>query len=113
MAAMDSGYFADDEAKAFVAELRRAQPTAVGDTISAALRAVAQAEQPLTNRQGVRAVVALALLLSSFEPDILEGAPDEADLLAWFGELEIELNPARRQIAGATIDRLRLTEDNG
>ena len=95
MAAMGSAYFGGDQATAFVAELRAAKPTAVGDAISAALRAVAQAEQPITEQQGSRVLVALALLLSPFEPEVLDGAPDEAGLGSWFGDLEIELNPAR------------------
>ena len=113
MAAMGSAYFGGDQATAFVAELRAAKPTAVGDAISAALRAVAQAEQPITEQQGSRVLVALALLLSPFEPEVLDGAPDEAGLGSWFGDLEIELNPARRQIAGAALDRLLLPADNG
>ena len=113
MAAMGSAYFGGDQATAFVAELRNAQPTAVGDAISAALRTVAQAEHPVTEQQGSRALVALALLLSSFDPKILGDAPDRVDLRAWFGDLEIELNPARRQIAGAAIDRILLPADNG
>ena len=113
MAAMGSAYFGDEQARAFVAELRNSKPTAVGDAISAALRAVAQAEQPVTEQQGSRALVALALLLSPFEPEILDDAPDGADLRSWFGDLEIELNPARRQVAGAAIDRLLLPADNG
>jgi hypothetical protein len=113
MTAMGSAYFGGDQAKAFVTELRAAKPTTVGDAVSAALRAVAQAEQPVTEEQGSRALVALALLLSPFEPDVLDDAPDGADLRSWFGDLEIELNPARRQIAGAAIDRLLLPADNG
>jgi hypothetical protein len=109
MAATGSAYFSGDHAAAFVAELRAAKSTAVGDAISAALRAVAQAEQPITQQQGSRALVALALLLSPFEPEILG---DEADLQSWFSDLQIELNPARRQIAGAAIDRLLLPADN-
>jgi hypothetical protein len=112
MAAPDSGIFENEAAEVFVAELRKAVPTAVGDAISAALRAVAQAETPLTEPQVQRALAALALLFSGFDPDVLDGASGGADLRSWFGNLEIELNPARRQISGAAIDRILLPQDN-
>ncbi len=112
MAAMGSAYLENEQAAAFVADLRKAEPTAVGDEISAALRAVAQAEQPVTIGQVRRAVAALALLLSSFDQAILDGVPDAPQLRSWFQNLEIELNPARRQVAGAAIERILLPADN-
>lgn len=112
MAASGSGVFENEAADAFVAGLRKAPPTAVGDSISAALRAVAQAETPLTEQQVQRALAALALLLSEFDPGVLDGAGD-GELQTWFADLEIELNPARRQVAGAALDRILLPQDNG
>ena len=113
MAASDSGVIDNEAADAFVAELRKAPPTAVGDSISAALRAVAQAEAPLTPSQVQRALAAVALLLSTFEPAVLGSGTGGGDVPSWFADLEIELNPARRQIAGAAIDRILLPADNG
>jgi hypothetical protein len=112
MAAPGFRFFGDDAAHDFIAALRKADPGTVGDSISAALRAVAQAEQPLTSEQVSRALVALSLLLSEFEPEILAGAPAEDALRSWFGKLEIELNPARRQVAAGAIDRILLPADN-
>ncbi len=103
--------FGGDAARAFIRELREASPTTVGDSISAALRAVGQAETTLTQTQVERALAALALLLSSFDPAVLRGAGGD-DFRSWFADLEVELNPARRQIAGAAVDRILLPAEN-
>lgn len=112
MGASETGIFQNDDAQNFVHDLRAAAPTAVGDQISAALRAVAQAEGSLATPAVARALVALALLLSEYEPDVLSSATDATELAAWFKDLEIELNPARRQVAGGAIGRIVLADDN-
>lgn len=113
MTATGPGIFENDAAAAWVATLREAQPTAVGDLVSNAVRAVAQAEQPLTADGVQQALAALALMLSGFDAEVLDGAPDQDAVLAWFADLEIELNPARRLVAGAAIERILLPQDNG
>lgn len=105
--------FDNDAAGKLVADLRAAPPTSVGDAVSGALRTVAQAEQPLAVDDVRRALAALALLLGEAEPGLLDGLSDPDDVRRWFAGLEIELNPARRQIAEGTIDRILLPDDNG
>ncbi|SDO99570.1 protein of unknown function [Nakamurella panacisegetis] len=112
MGATGTGIFENDDALAFLGQLRDADPKAVGDMVSGALRAVAQSEDGLEPAEVSRALVALALLLSAFEPDVLGTAPDSTDLLAWFADLEIELNPARRQVATGAVNRIVLVDDN-
>ena len=106
------GIFDNDDAMDFVGDLRDAPPAEVGDRISAALRAAAQAEDGLTPSEVGSALVALALLLSEYQPDVLRSEPYAKDLPEWFAGLEIELNPARRQIATAALNRILLPEDN-
>ncbi len=112
MDASPSLIFGNDAASDLVDRLRAASPTVVGDMISDALRAVAQAEQPLSVDDVRRALVVLALLLSAFEPDVLAGAPEPDGLRSWFTDLEIELNPARRQVAAGALERILLRQDN-
>ena len=81
--------------------------------MSGALRAVAQAEAPLSVPDVQRALVAVALLLAEADAGVLEGAADAEDVRRWFAGLDVELNPARRQIAEATLDRILLPQDNG
>jgi hypothetical protein len=107
------GIFDNDAAGKFVSDLRAAPPTSVGDAVSGALRTVAQAEAPLSVEDVQRALAALALLLAQADPGVIEGAPDADGVRSWFADLEIELNPARRQIAEGTVDRILLPEDNG
>lgn len=106
------GIFENDVAQHFLAGLRSAPPTDVGDRISGALRKVAQAEQPLPVADVQSALVALALLLSEFDGDVLSGAQDPTAVVAWFVDLEIELTPSRRQISEAALRRIQLAQDN-
>lgn len=112
MATTGSGIFDNDAAAKFLSDLRSAPSTSVGDAVSGALRAVAQAEAPLSTEDVQRALAALALLLAEVEAGVLDGAADPQDTLTWFTGLEIELNPARRQIAEGTVDRILLPADN-
>ncbi len=112
MGASGPGIFENDAALEFIGTLREGRATPVGDRISAAVRAVGQAEQPLTVEQVQRCLAALALLLSDLDAGTLDGAPNPPELLAWFADLEIELNPARRLIAAAAISRVLLPSDN-
>ena len=112
MAASGPDLFQNDDAQNFVRDLRTAAPAAVGDQVSAALRAVAQAESRLTVPVVARSLAALALLLSEFDPAVLGSAPDPEELAAWFADLEIELNPARRQVANGAVNRIVLADDN-
>ena len=107
------GIFDHDAATTWVTDLRAAAPTSVGDAVSGALRTVAQAEQPLAVDDVRRALAALALLLAETDPGLLDGLADADEVRQWFTGLEIELNPARRQIADGTIDRILLGQDNG
>lgn len=112
MGASGPGIFENDAALEFIGTLRSGESIQVGDQVSAALRAVGQAEQPLTVEQVQRSLAALALLLSDLDAGILDGAVDPQELRAWFADLEVELNPARRQIAAAAISRVLLPADN-
>jgi hypothetical protein len=107
------GIFDNDAAGKFVSDLRAAPPTSVGDAVSGALRTVAQAEAPLSIEDVQRALAAVALLLAEADAEALEGMDDAQDIRTWFAGLEIELNPARRQIAEGTLDRILLPDDNG
>ncbi len=107
------GIFDNDAAAEFVAGLRSGPPTSVGDTVSGALRTIAQAEAPLSVQDVQRALAALALLLAEADPGVVDGAADADAVRTWFAGLEIELNPARRQIAEGTLDRILLPVDNG
>ena len=112
MAASGPEIFSGDDAQSFLRDLRAAPSASVGDQISAALRAVAQSETPIGVAVVSRALAALALLLSEYEPEVLGGAADAAEVAAWFAELEIELNPARRQVAVGAINRIVLADEN-
>jgi hypothetical protein len=112
MATSGTGIFQNDDALDFVGQLQKAAPTAVGDLISSAIRSVAQAEAPVTSHDVDVALAAAALVLSEFDDDLLADAPDAAALKAWFIDLEIELNPARRQITLGAINRILLPQDN-
>jgi hypothetical protein len=112
MTTAEVGVFQNEAATGLVTSLRQAARTAVGDLVSNALRRVAQAEQPVTAEDAQRALAAVALLLSVFDRDILDGAADGDELADWFGELEIEL-PPRRQVAAAALARILLPDDNG
>ena len=112
MSSSGPGIFDNDAATKFVSDLRAAPPTSVGDAISGALRVVAQAEAPLSVEDVQRALAALALLLAEAEAGVLDGAADADEVRSWFASLEIELNPARRQIAEGTLDRILLPQDN-
>lgn len=107
-----SGTFDNDAAAEFLSGLRAAPPTAVGDAVSGALRAVAQAEAPLTTEHVQRALAAVALLLAQANPQLVDGAADADGVRTWFAGLEVELNPARRQIAEGTLDRILLPDEN-
>ena len=106
------GIFDNDAAAQLVTDLRAAPPPSVGDAVSGALRTVAQAEQPLGVDDVRRALAVLALLLAETDPGLLDGLADADQVRQWFTGLEIGLNPARRQIADGTIDRILLPQDN-
>lgn len=112
MGSSGPGIFENDAAQGFLVSLQAARRTDVGDLISAALRRVAQAEQPLAIADVQSALVALALLLAEFDGDVLVGANDPTAVAAWFVDLEIELTPSRRQLAGAALNRILLAQDN-
>ena len=112
MSTSGPGIFDNAAAAEFLHGLRTAPPTSVGDAVSGALRTVAQAEAPLSVEDVQRALAALALLLAEADAAVLDGAADAGDVRGWFAGLEIELNPARRQIAEGTLDRILLPDDN-
>ncbi len=112
MATSGPGIFDNDAAAKFLSDLRSAPPTSVGDAVSGALRAVAQAEAPLSVENVQRALAAAALLLAESDARVLDGAADADTVRSWFAGLDIELNPARRQIADGALDRILLPDDN-
>lgn len=112
MGVQDARIFENDAARDFVARLRAAEPSAVGDLISGAVRKVAQAEGSLEVQDAAQALAALALLLFPYDDEVLTGAPDAQELGEWFAGLEIELNPARRQLGHQAVNRILLPLDN-
>lgn len=112
MSLQDSGIFGSDDARDFVAALRAADPSAVGDLISGVIRKAAQAEGSLEVKDAAQALAAVALLLFPYDDEVLTGAPDPQELGEWFAGLEIELNPARRQLGRQAVNRILLPQDN-
>ena len=73
--------------------LRRATDGRTGDRLSTVIRAVTTAGSTLPPDQVEAAIAAIALLLTEYEPSLLDGAADEAALRAWLHDVDTELTP--------------------
>ena len=58
------------------------------------------------------AIAAIALLLTEYEPSLLDGAADEVALRAWLHDVDTELTPGRRLAATAALARIELGLNN-
>ena len=111
--AHDANPFLDSEAAVrLLADLRRATDGRTGDRLSAAVRAVTKAGSTLPKDEVDAAIAAIALLLSEYEPALLDGATDEPALRGWLHDVDTELTPGRRLAASAAVVRIQLNLDN-
>ncbi len=101
-------YLRTDAAGSLLVELRRATDGRTGDRLSTAIRAVTTAGSTLPPDQVEAAIAAIALLLTEYEPSLLDGAADEVALRAWLHDVDTELTPGRRLAATAALARIEL-----
>ena len=101
-----------EAATALLIELRQATDGRTGDRLSEAIRAVTEAGSTLPAEQVDTAIAAIALLLTEYEPSLLDGAIDEQALRGWLHTVDTELTPGRRLAASAALARIELGLDN-
>ena len=101
-----------DAAATLLVELRRTTDGRTGDRLSTAIRAVTTAGSTLPPDQVDAAIAAIALLLTEYEPSLLDGATDEAALRGWLHDVDTELTPGRRLAATAALARIELAMNN-
>jgi len=51
-------------------------------------------------------------LLADYQPELLDGAPDEQGLRDWLRHVDTDLTPGRRLAAEATLVRIEIDLDN-
>jgi len=105
-------YLRTDAAGSLLVELRRATDGRTGDRLSTVIRAVTTAGSTLPPDQVEAAIAAIALLLTEYEPSLLDGAADEAARRAWLHDVDTELTPGRRLAASAALARIELGLNN-
>jgi hypothetical protein len=93
-------------------DLRRATDGRTGDRLSGAIRAVTTAGSSLPPDEVDAAIAAIALLLSHYDPALLDGAADEQALRGWLHHVDTELTPGRRLAAAAALSRIELSLNN-
>ncbi len=98
--------------QALLTRLRATTDGRTGDQLSAAIRAVTTAGSVLPAEEVDAALTAITLLLAEYQPDLLNGAPDEAALRDWLRHVDTELTPGRRLAAEATLVRIEIDLDN-
>lgn len=98
--------------QALLTRLRATTDGRTGDQLSAAIRAVTTAGSVLPAEEVDAALTAITLLLAEYQPDLLDGAPDEAALRDWLRHVDTELTPGRRLAAEATLVRIEIDLDN-
>src|SRR6478736_5704526 len=76
-------YLGSDAAARLLVDLRRSTDGRTGDRLSGAIRAVTTSGSTLPSDQVDAAIAAIALLLTDYEPALLDGAQDETGLRAW------------------------------
>ena len=83
-----------------------------GDQLSSAIRAVTTAGSVLPPEEVDAALTAITLLLAEYQPELLDGAPDEAALRDWLRHVDNELTPGRRMAAEAALVRIEIDLEN-
>lgn len=101
-----------DAGRALLARLRSATDGRTGDQLSAAIRAVTTAGSMLSPAEVDAALTAITLLLAEFQPDLLDGAPDEDAVRDWLRHVDTELTPGRGLAAQAALARIAIDLDN-
>lgn len=98
--------------RALLTRLRTTTDGRTGDQLSSAIRAVTTAGSTLPAEEVDAALTAITLLLAEYQPELLDGAPDEAALRDWLRHVDTELTPGRRLAAEATLVRIEIDLDN-
>jgi hypothetical protein len=98
--------------QALLTRLRTTTAGRTGDQLSSAIRAVTTAGSTLPAEEVDAALTAITLLLAEYQPDLLDGAPDEPALRDWLRHVDTELTPGRRMAAEATLVRVEIDLDN-
>jgi hypothetical protein len=101
-----------EAATALLIELRQTTDGRTGDRLSAAIRAVTTAGSTLPPEQVDSAIAAIALLLTEYDPALLDGAVDEQALREWLHDVDTDLTPGRRLAAAAALARIEIDLDN-
>jgi len=105
-------FLGTEAAVGLLIDLRRATDGRTGDRLSGAIRAVTTSGTNLPVDEVDAAIAAVTLLLSNYDPALLEGAADEQALRAWLHNVDTELTPGRRLAASAALVRIELNLDN-
>jgi hypothetical protein len=105
-------YLASEAAARLLVDLRQATDGRTGDRLSAVIRAVTTSGSSLPSDQVDAAIAAIALLLTEYEPTLLDGAQDEQGLRAWLHNVDTDLTPGRGLAASAALARIELKLDN-
>jgi len=98
--------------QALLSQLRQTTDGRTGDRLSALIRAVTTAGSSLPTDEVDAALTAITLLLAEYQPDLLDGAPDEQSLRDWLRLVDTDLTPGRRLAAEATLVRIEIDLDN-
>ena len=101
-----------DAAEQLLVDLRRATDGRTGDRLSGAIRAVTTSGSHLPADEGDTAIAAITLLLSDYDPGLLDGAVDEEGLRGWLHHVDTDLTPGRQLAATAALVRIELNLDN-
>jgi len=105
-------YLGSDAAARLLVDLRRSTDGRTGDRLSGAIRSVTTSGSTLPSDQVDAAIAAIALLLTDYEPTLLDGAQDEQGLRAWLHSVDTDLTPGRWLAASAALARIELNLDN-
>ena len=105
-------YLQGKAAAALLTDLRQATDGRTGDRLSGAIHAITNSRETLTVDEVNAGLAAIALLLAEFDPDLLNGAQDEAALREWLREVDTELTPGRGIAVSAALARIELGLDN-
>ena len=98
--------------QALLTRLRATTDGRTGDQLSTAIRAVTTAGSVLPADEVDAALTAITLLLADYQPELLDGAPDEQGLRDWLRHVDTDLTPGRRLAAEATLVRIEIDLDN-
>ena len=93
-------------------DLRKTTDGRTGDRLSQAIRAVTQSASSMPADAVDAAIAAIALLLTEYDPGLLDGATDEQALRSWLHNVDTELTPGRHLAASAALARIELNLDN-